>query len=112
MATDPEIAERARTVARLLDGLGHFVEELEDRSICDWTAPWSAYTVGWTGSRTQFAETARERGLDPGRLGHYLGLMVYCHYVAAERYDKFDVWKIDGRQRSGHPRVRPADGRL
>ena len=31
MATDPEIAERARTVARLLNGLGHFVEELEDR---------------------------------------------------------------------------------
>jgi hypothetical protein len=31
MATDPEIAERARTVARLLDGLDHFVEELEDR---------------------------------------------------------------------------------
>jgi amidase len=93
-ATDPEVAERVRTVARLLDGLGHLVEELDDRSICDWTALWSAYTIGWTGSRAQFAATATERQLDPGRLEQYLGPMVYRHYLAAERYDKFAIWKM------------------
>jgi amidase len=93
-ATDPEVAERVRTVARVLDGLGHLVEELDDRSICDWTALWSAYTIGWTGSRAQFAATAKERQLDPGRLEQYLGPMVYRHYLAAERYDKFDIWKM------------------
>jgi amidase len=93
-ATDPEVAERVRTVARLLDGLGHLVEELDERSICDWTALWSAYTIGWTGSRAQFALTAKERQLDPARLEQYLGPMVYRHYLAAERYDKFDIWKM------------------
>jgi amidase len=93
-ATDPEVAERVRTVARVLDGLGHLVEELDDRSICDWTALWSAYTIGWIGSRAQFAATAKERQLDPRRLEQYLGPMVYRHYLAAERYDKFDIWKM------------------
>jgi amidase len=93
-ATDPEVAERVRTVAGLLDGLGHLVEELDDRSICDWTALWSAYTIGWIGSRAQFAATAKERQLDRARLEQYLGPMVYRHYLAAERYDKFDIWKM------------------
>jgi len=93
-AADPEVAERVRTVARLLDGLGHVVEELDDRSICDWTALWSAYTIGWTGGRAQFAATAKERGLDPRRLEQYLSPMAYCHYLAAEHYDKFDIWKM------------------
>ena len=93
-ATDPEVAERVRTVAGLLDGLGHLVEELDDRSICDWAALWSAYTTGWIGSRAQFAATAKERQLDPGQLEQYLGPMAYRHYLAAERYDKFDIWKM------------------
>ena len=93
-STDPEVAERVRTVARLLDGLGHLVEELDDRSICDWTTLWSAYTIGWIGSRAQFATTAKESQLDPRRLEHYLGPMVYRHYLAAERYDKFAIWKM------------------
>ena len=93
-STDPEVAERVRTVARLLDGLGHLVEELDDRSICDWTTLWSAYTIGWIGSRAQFATTAKERQLDPRRLEQYLGPMVYRHYLAAERYDKFAIWKM------------------
>ena len=93
-STDPEVAGRVRTVARLLDGLGHLVEELDDRSICDWTTLWSAYTIGWIGSRAQFATTAKERQLDPRRLEQYLGPMVYRHYLAAERYDKFAIWKM------------------
>ena len=93
-ATDPEVAERVRTVAKLLDDLGHLVEELDDRSICDWTALWSAYTIGWTGGRAQFAATAKERGFDPAQLERCLGPMVYRHYLAAERYDKFDIWKM------------------
>jgi len=93
-ATNSEVAERVRTVAKLLDGLGHRVEELDDRSICDWTALWSAYTTGWIGSRAQLAATARERGLEPGKLDQYLGPMVHRHYVAAEHYDKFDIWKM------------------
>ena len=93
-APDPEVAERVRTVARLLDSMGHVVEELDNRWICDWTALWSAYTIGWTSGRAQFAATAKERGLDPRRLEQYLSPMAYCHYLAAEHYDKFDIWKM------------------
>jgi amidase len=42
----------------------------------------------------EFVTTAKERGIDPGRLQDYLGPMTYRHFVAAERYDKFAIWKM------------------
>ena len=93
-ATDPEVAERVRSVANLLESLGHRIEELDDRSICDWGALWSAYATGWVGGRAQFATTAKERGIDPGQLEQFLGPIVFRHYLAAARHDKFDIWKM------------------
>jgi amidase len=43
--TDPEIAERVRVVTKLLEDLGHRVEEIADQSICDRKALWSAYCI-------------------------------------------------------------------
>ena len=91
---DPEIAERVGAVAKLLEGLGHHVEEIADQSICNWQALWSAYCVNWVGSRAQFATMTKDRGVAPERLHEYLGPMVHRHYLAAERYDKFDIWKM------------------
>src|SRR5205823_5058014 len=34
--TDSEVMERVRAVAKLLDGLGHHIEEIADQDICDW----------------------------------------------------------------------------
>jgi amidase len=93
-ATDPEVAERVRAVGQLLGSLGHDLEEVDDRSICNWETLWSAYGTSWVGGRAQFATMARERGLDPARLDQYLGPIVYRHYRAAERYDKFTIWKM------------------
>jgi amidase len=94
-ATDAEVAERLRDVGKLLDTLGHHVEEVvDDRSICSWETLWSAYGTSWVGGRAQFATIARERGLDPARLDQYLGPIVYRHYRAAGRYDKFAIWKM------------------
>jgi amidase len=70
--TEPEVAERVRAVATLLQRLGHHVEEIADQSICDWRALWSAYCINWVGSRAQFATTAKERGLVPERLEDHL----------------------------------------
>jgi hypothetical protein len=42
------------------------------------------------------ATTAKERGRAPERLQDYLGPMTYRHYLVAERYDKFDIWKMMG----------------
>jgi len=88
------VAERVRAVATILDGLGHHIEEIANQSICDWQALWSAYCVNWVGGRAQFATTAKERGRAPERLQDYLGPMTYRHYLVAERYDKFDIWKM------------------
>ena len=93
---DAQVAERVRTVAKLLDGLGHQVEEIDDQSVCDWQALWSAYRVNWVSSRAQFATTANQRGVGPERLQDYLSPMACRHYLAAERYDKFDIWKMMG----------------
>jgi amidase len=91
---DAEVTERVRTVATLLEGLGHRIVEIADESICDWPALWSAYLINWVGGRAQFATMARERGLSPERLDDYLGPIAYRHYLASERYDKFDIWKM------------------
>jgi amidase len=93
-ATDPEVAERVGAVGKLLDSLGHEVEEVDDRSICNWATLWSAYRTSWVGGRAQFVTIAKERGLDPARLDQYLGPMVYRHHLAAERYDKYAIWKM------------------
>ena len=91
---DPAVATRVREVGRVMEGLGHRVEEVADRSLCDWATMWSAYLTQWIGSRAQFATTARDRGIAPEALAEHLGPMVYRHYVAAGRYDKFDIWKM------------------
>jgi amidase len=93
-ATDPEVAERVRGVGQLLGSFGHYVEEVDDRSICSWETLWSAYITSWVGGRAQFATMARERALDPARLDQYLGPIVYRHYLAADRYDKYAIWKM------------------
>ena len=92
--TDPEVAARVRAVARVLEGLGHRVEELDDRKICDWETHWWGYLQQWIGSRSQFRTMAGSRGVAAEALTKYLGPMVYRHYVAAERFDKFDIWRM------------------
>jgi amidase len=106
--TDAEVAARVREVGRVMEGLGHRVEEAADTSLCDWEAMWSAYLTQWIGSRAQFATTARERGIAPEALAEHLGPMVHRHYVASSRYDKFDIWKM----MSGNNSVTRAFGRV
>jgi amidase len=91
---DPQVIERVREVAGLLESLGHAVEEIDASSICDWEALWLAYTTNWVGGRAQFAQTARDKGIDPDRLADYLAPMTYAHYRDSARYDKFDIWKM------------------
>jgi amidase len=50
--TDPEVAARVREAARLLESLGHAVEELNDDAICDWETMWATYATQWISSRS------------------------------------------------------------
>ena len=61
--TDPEVAARVREAARLLESLGHAVEELNDDAICDWDTMWQTYTTQWISSRSLFTMMATDKGI-------------------------------------------------
>jgi amidase len=92
-ATDPEVIARTSEMAKLLAGLGHDLEEIDDAMICDWELMWSTYQTQWVMGRAQFRTIAEQRRIDPASLGDYLNPMTRRHLAAAERYDKFDLWK-------------------
>ena len=91
---DSEVAARVRDAAKLMESLGHHVEELDDAKICDWNAMWTGYITQWIGSRALFDFQAKDRGIDPKDLHKYLGPMTYRHYIAAQRYDKYDIFRM------------------
>jgi amidase len=92
--TDPEVVAHVQAMAKLLESLGHRIEPVTDDTICDWEQMWSSYFCQWIGSRAQFAMTAKDRGLNVADLRDHLGPMVHRHFEAADRYDKFDIWKM------------------
>jgi amidase len=92
--TDPQVAARVNEVARLLESLGHHVEELDEARICDWDTLWSTYIQQWIGSRAGFSMLAQERGLAPEALQRLVTPMTWRHYMASCRYDKFDIFRM------------------
>ncbi|MGE4043450.1 MAG: amidase [Acetobacteraceae bacterium] len=92
--TDPQVAARVREVARVMEGLGHQVEELDETQICDWDVLWPTYIQQWIGSRATFAMLAEERGLQAETLQGSLTPMTWRHYMASARYDKFDIFRM------------------
>jgi amidase len=89
-----QIAERVATVGRLMESLGHVVEEVTDAEICDWPLMWETYIQQWIGSRAMFTLMARDRGIGRQQLQTLLTPMSWRHYVASERYDKFDMLRM------------------
>jgi amidase len=92
--TDPQVATRVREVGVLLQSLGHIVEEIDDRTICDWEVMWRGYIQQWIGSRAGFVAMARARGVEVQELNRYLSRMTWRHFEAHSRYDKFDVFDM------------------
>jgi len=86
-----QVCDRVRAFATLLDGLGHHVEEVVDAEICDWRLMWETYTQQWVGSRAGLALLGRGRGVGRQEMQTALTPMTWRHFVAAERYDKFDM---------------------
>jgi amidase len=107
--TDPEIAERVRSVAKLFDGLGHRLEEVADDSICDWQALWFAYCTNWVGGRAQFATTAKERRRARAAAGlpQPNGIPPLSGRRTVRQIRHLED---DGVQQHRYPPVRPADG--
>jgi len=60
----------------------------------DWETMWSAYATQWISSRSQFTLMAKDRGIPLGDLPRLLNPMTWRHYEAAERTDKFDIFRM------------------
>jgi amidase len=92
--TDPQVAARVREMARVLESLGHAVEELNDDTICDWPTMWRTYIAGWLSSRLTFTMMAADKGIATSELRNLLNPMTYRHYEAADGYDRFDILRM------------------
>src|SRR4029453_19020044 len=65
-----------------------------DSAICDWETMWRGYITQWIGSRAGFIAMGQERGINSSDLQQWLGPMTYRHFVASNRYDKFDIFRM------------------
>jgi amidase len=92
--TDPQVAARIREVGRAMEALGHIVEEVADRDICDWEVMWRCYIQNWIGSTATLDDKARSLGIEPQELASHVTPMEYRHYLAAQRYDVRDVYRM------------------
>ncbi len=92
--TDPEVVARVREMARVLESLGHAVEELNDDSICHWPTMWQTYITGWVSSRLMFTIMAGDKGIPLGDLRKLLNPMTWKHYEAADGCDRLDLLRM------------------
>jgi len=90
---DPQVVMHTHQVARVLEGLGHFVEEVKDETICDFEAARRAFMVHWVCSAGEIHLMAEDMGIPSAELQNYLDPMTYKHVEAADRYSKFDLWR-------------------
>lgn len=90
---DAAAAERIKALAEQLAALGHSVEEINDRDICNWEEMWDSYTINWMSGRALLPEMARAQGIAPESLKDYLTPMTWRMYEASQGYDKFDLWR-------------------
>ncbi|HEY8288250.1 MAG TPA: amidase [Acetobacteraceae bacterium] len=93
-ATDSQVAARVNEVGKLLESMGHAVEEIDDTTICDWETLWWGYIAQWVGSRATLPMLAGEKNVGRQELQTLLTPMTWRHCQAAERYDKFDIFRM------------------
>ena len=94
LPTDPVVAARIREVAHAMEALGHRVEEVADRDICDWETMWRGYIQMWIGGTLTLDDKARSLGIEPQELASHVTPMEYRHYLAAQRYDVRDMLRM------------------
>lgn len=92
--TDPEVAACIRTLAGTLEELGHNVEEIPDADIWDFPTLYNSFVTQWVGSRALFPQLAATRGIAAADLPKFCNPMTWKHTLAAEAYDKFDIYNM------------------
>jgi amidase len=91
--TDPELVARVREVARVLEGLGHRIEEVPDGDICDFEALGSGFRTLWIANTGRMQFEADTRGLDRDAFGALMEPMLRAQFEASEKYTKHDIWR-------------------
>ena len=87
---DPEVAGKVREFARVLEGLGHHVEEIDNESLCEWPVMWRAYIAQWICSRIMYLSLAElHAGGTP--LEELLSPIAWRHVEAARSYSTRDL---------------------
>ena len=107
-APDAQIVTHVQEAARLLEALGHHVEEVDAEQICDWDLIWWNFTFQCLGTQDKLRLTAEARGVSLDELPRQLSPIVRRMYEADSRYSKLDVW----RMMSNSNRVTRAFGRF
>ena len=92
--TDAEVVAHVRAVATVMEGLGHDVEDIDDRALCDWDALWSGYLTGWISATLRFGLLAREKGIGEQELQGLLNPMTWRHYLRAKQYTVPDIFRM------------------
>jgi amidase len=88
------IVERVQMVARLLESLGHHVEEFDSAPLCDWETIWFAHSVNLIGMRALLPQQAAARGVKENQLADHVAPMTYKMYLKSQDYTKFDVYRM------------------
>ena len=89
-ACDVEVAGKVREFARVLESLGHHVEEIDDATLCDWPAMWKGYITQWICSRMMYLPLADlHAGGTP--LEELLSPIAWRHVEAARSYSTLDL---------------------
>ncbi len=89
-ACDLEVADKIRNFARVLEGLGHHVDEVGDETLCDWPAMWKGYITQWICSRMNYLPLAERRA--PGTpLEELLSPIAWRHVEGARSYSTLDL---------------------
>jgi amidase len=88
----PHLVERTREVARLLESLGHHVEEVGDEQISNWEHFWPAFRTFWVGMRPAMWSMPFGGTLNDEQLAQ-LTPMARKFWLTSQQYDKFAVLK-------------------
>jgi amidase len=91
---DPEVAARVREMAKVLESLGHLIDEVDDGAMCDWSALWSAFTAIWVGATLRFGMIGEEKGLGEQDLERLLNPMTWRHYLKAKQFTVAEVFRM------------------
>ncbi len=93
---DAAVVQRLGEVAKLLESLGHMVEEVKDADICDFEMLRRGYTTHGRAVRRGHIETARLRGVSLEDLAKQMSPTYYQHLLASQETTLFDLQRAFG----------------